>query len=69
MITYNKKYNRVKLESEYYSGLCYGISEYANHIRLYNTKKGAKIELSVEIPLEEFFSIMKDHYEHRNALK
>ena len=46
-VGYNKGLNKAKIESPYYSGLCYTISEFANHIRSYNKKTNSKIELSV----------------------
>ena len=52
VVAYNKGFNKAKVESEYYSGLCFVVNEFSNRIREYNKKTGSKIELSVEIPLE-----------------
>ena len=62
MVAYNKGFNKAKVESEYYSGLCYIVSEFSARIQAFNRKNDSKIDLSVEIPLEEFFGIMKEHF-------
>ena len=70
IITYNKGFNKAKVASRDYSGLCYVVNEFANHVRAYNAKHPqSKVELSVEIPLEEFFHIMKEHYDQRERLR
>ena len=51
VIAYNKTFNKAKVESEYYSGLCYIVSEFSHRIRQFNSKTSSKIELSAEIPL------------------
>lgn len=69
IVTYNNSFNKAKIESQEYSGLCYIVTEFSSHVRAYNSRTKGKIELSVEIPLEEFFLIMKEHFEHREKLK
>lgn len=50
-ITYNKTYNKAKIESEFYSGLCYIFACYSSHVKNYNATTKSNIEMTVEIPL------------------
>lgn len=68
-VGYNKGNTKVKFESEFFSGLCFMTVVYIKRVSEYNKRKGKKIELNVDIPLEEFFTIMKDHHEYRGKIK
>lgn len=65
---YNKNSTKVKIESKFYSGLCYMFVLFWERFQQVKQKSG-RGDLDADPPLEEFYAIIKSHFDQRGRVK